>query len=46
MQHHRKFPDAEVEMTEAEECGTMWTWVHVANSQLLAAAVDSWTITK
>lgn len=45
MQHHRKFPDVEVEMIEAEECRTMGTWVHLANSQLMAAAVASWTIT-
>lgn len=46
MQQHRKLPDVEVEITEAEECRTMWTWVHLANSQLLAAALASWTITK
>lgn len=46
VQHHRRFPDVEAEMTEAEECGTMCTWVQLANAQLLAAAVASWTITK
>lgn len=35
MQHHRTFPDAEVEMTEAEECRF-----------ILPAAVASWTMTK